>query len=620
MTTSAMARDRTAAATGAAAPPVLSVRGLTTSFLVDGHWSTVVRNVSFDVVPGETVAIVGESGSGKSVTALSVMRLLAKGASRIEGRVTLNGKDILALSDKAMQQVRGNDAAMIFQEPMTSLNPVFTIGRQISEALTCHGNIGPAEARAETTRLLEKVRIPNAAARFDDYPHQFSGGMRQRVMIAMALASRPKLLIADEPTTALDVTIQGQILDLIKLLQQEEGMAVLFITHDMGVVAEIADRTIVMLRGEVVEGGRTADIFTRGREPYTRALLAAVPRLGSMDGRHRPLRFPIVDQVTGEREEAREEKDTVRRDAEPVLKVKNLVTRFDVRGGLFGRKVGAVHAVENISFELHQGETLALVGESGCGKSTTGRSILRLVKPNSGTIHLDGFDVLSLDAARLRAMRRSIQMVFQDPFASLNPRMTIGATVAEPIIEHGLAGRSAARSRAAELLRQVGLSPDMMTRYPHEFSGGQRQRICIARALALDPKVIVADESVSALDVSIKAQVCNLLMDLQQKLGISLLFISHDMAVVERLCHRVAVMYLGEIVEIGPRQAVFGNPSHAYTRKLMAAVPVPDPARRRLRRSVAVDEIKSPMRPVGYTPPERHYRELADGHFVQIEA
>ena len=338
-----------------------------------------------------------------------------------------------------------------------------------------------------------------------------------------------------------------------------------------------------------------------------------------MRGHDRPLRFPVVDEVTGERKEAVEEDDTVKRDAAPVLEVKNLVTRFDVRGGLFGRKVGAIHAVENVSFNLFQGETLALVGESGCGKSTTGRSIMRLVEPNGGDVRLDGFDVLSLGSAQLRTMRRSIQMVFQDPFASLNPRMTVGTAVAEPIIEHGLAGREAAREQAAELLLQVGLGADMMKRYPHEFSGGQRQRICIARALALDPKVIVADESVSALDVSIKAQVCNLLMDLQQKLGISLLFISHDMAVVERLSHRVAVMYLGEIVEIGPRESVFATPSHSYTRKLMAAVPVPDPSRRTLRRSPVVDEIKSFVRPLGFSPPTRSYRQVAHGHFVQIE-
>ncbi len=601
------------------AQPILSVSDLTTSFLVDGEWRPVVKNISFEVMPGETVAIVGESGSGKSVTSLSIMRLLAKGSSRIEGSIRLNGRDLLALPEAEMRKVRGKDIAMIFQEPMTSLNPIFTIGRQISEALTCHGNISKAEAKAETIRLLEKVRIPNASSRFDEYPHQFSGGMRQRVMIAMALASRPKLLIADEPTTALDVTIQGQILDLIKVLQEEEGMSVLFITHDMGVVAEISDRTIVMYRGEAVETGRTDDIFHRGSHPYTRALLSAVPRLGSMKDQSQPLRFPIVDASTGERSEPKALADTVDQGKTPVLEVKNLVTRFELHGGLLARPTGAIHAVENVSFDLSQGETLSLVGESGCGKSTTGRSIMRLITPKSGEVRLDGYDVMKLGALELRRMRRSIQMIFQDPFASLNPRMTIGAAVAEPFIEHRLGSRAEAREKAADLLERVGLNADMMSRYPHEFSGGQRQRICIARALALDPKVIVADESVSALDVSIKAQVCNLLMDLQQSLNLSYLFISHDMAVVERVSHRVAVMYLGEIVEIGPRASVFENPQHPYTRKLMAAVPVPDPSRRGIRRNLAVDELKSPVRPVGYVPPTRQYREVSRGHLVRME-
>ncbi len=599
--------------------PVLSVSNLTTSFLVDGEWRKVVKDISFDVMPGETVAIVGESGSGKSVTSLSIMRLLARASSRIEGEIRLNGRDLLALPEAEMRKVRGKDVAMIFQEPMTSLNPIFTIGRQISEALTCHGNISKAEAKAETIRLLEKVRIPNASSRFDEYPHQFSGGMRQRVMIAMALASRPKLLIADEPTTALDVTIQGQILDLIKLLQEEEGMSVLFITHDMGVVAEISDRTIVMYRGEAVETGKTDDIFHRGQHPYTRALLSAVPRLGSMKDQPQPLRFPVVDASTGERSEPKALADTVDHRKTPVLEVKNLVTRFDLRGGLLARPMGAIHAVENVSFDLAQGETLSLVGESGCGKSTTGRSIMRLINPKSGEVRLDGYDVMKLNTLDLRRMRRSIQMIFQDPFASLNPRMTIGAAVAEPFIEHRLGSRAEAQEKAADLLERVGLKADMMSRYPHEFSGGQRQRICIARALALDPKVIVADESVSALDVSIKAQVCNLLMDLQQSLNLSYLFISHDMAVVERVSHRVAVMYLGEIVEIGPRASVFENPQHPYTRKLMAAVPVPDPSRRGIRRNLAVDELKSPVRPVGYQPPARHYREVSHGHLVRME-
>jgi len=598
--------------------PVLSVKNLTTSFLVDGEWKSVVRDVSFDVFPGETVAIVGESGSGKSVTSLSCMRLLAPGSSRIEGRIQLNGRDLLALSEKEMRAVRGNEESMIFQEPMTSLNPIFTIGRQISEVLTRHKGLSKQEARAETVRLLEKVRIPNAGARFDDYPHQFSGGMRQRVMIAIALASKPKLLIADEPTTALDVTIQGQILDLIKVLQEEEGMSVLFITHDMGVVAEIADRTIVMYRGEAVESGPTEEIFHHGKHPYTRALLSAVPKLGSMQDRKWPTRFAVVDMKTGEAPEPQEVAGTVASGKTPVLSVKNLVTRFAVRSGLFSRQTGSVHAVENISFDLHQGETLSLVGESGCGKSTTGRSIMRLIEPTGGEVALDGYDVLKLDSVGLRNMRKSVQMIFQDPFSSLNPRMTVGAAISEPFIKHKLGSAKDAKEKTADLLRKVGLSPDMARRYPHEFSGGQRQRIAIARALSLNPKVIVADESVSALDVSIKAQVCNLLLDLQESLNLAFLFISHDMAVVERVSHRVAVMYLGEIVEIGPRAAVFDNPQHAYTKKLMAAVPVPDPARRGIRRGISNDELKSPVRPMGFVPPKREYREVSEGHLVQV--
>ncbi|MQB06762.1 ABC transporter ATP-binding protein [Agrobacterium tumefaciens] len=598
--------------------PVLSVRNLTTSFLVDDAWKSVVRNVSFDVAPGETVAIVGESGSGKSVTSLSIMRLLSPAFSRIEGEVLLNGRNLLALSEKEMRGVRGNDVSMIFQEPMTSLNPIFTIGRQISEVLIRHKGLSKQQARAETVRLLEKVRIPNAAGRFDEYPHQFSGGMRQRVMIAMALASRPKLLIADEPTTALDVTIQGQILDLIKLLQEEEGMSVLFITHDMGVVAEIADRTIVMFRGDEVETGPTGDIFQRGKHPYTRALLSAVPKLGSMRDRQWPTRFPVLDMKTGLSTEPVEVAETVASGQTPVLSVKNLVTRFPIRSGLLARQTGAVHAVENVSFDLFQGETLALVGESGCGKSTTGRSIMRLVEPTAGEVSLDGYDVMRLDTVGLRNMRKSVQMIFQDPFSSLNPRMTVGTAISEPFIKHKLGTTKQAKEKTADLLEKVGLTADMASRYPHEFSGGQRQRIAIARALALDPKVIVADESVSALDVSIKAQVCNLLLDLQQSLNLAFLFISHDMAVVERVSHRVAVMYLGEIVEIGPRAAVFDNPQHAYTKKLMAAVPVPDPARRGIKRGISNDELKSPIRPIGFQTPTRNYKTVSPGHLVQV--
>ncbi|PTM61570.1 ABC transporter ATP-binding protein [Phreatobacter oligotrophus] len=602
-----------AASTG----PVLSVNNLVTSFLREGEWNAVVKGISFEVGAKETVAIVGESGSGKSVTALSIMRLIPPQSGKVEGSIKLVGRELTTINDKAMNHVRGNEIAMIFQEPMTSLNPVLTIGFQIAEALIYHRGLSRQEAEAETVRLLEKVRIPAAKSRFHEYPHRFSGGMRQRVMIAMALACRPKLLIADEPTTALDVTIQAQILELIKELQEEEGMSVLFITHDMGVVAEIADRTVVMYQGKAVETGKTEQIFAAPAHPYTKALLSAVPQLGSMKGIARPMRFPVVDKMTGESDVPVETPDTVKAADRPVLEVANLTTRFDIHSGLFGKVSGRVHAVENVSFSLHAGETLALVGESGCGKSTTGRSILRLIQPNSGSVVVDGEDVLTLDNAKLRDMRKRMQIIFQDPFASLNPRMSIGSAIAEPFYAHGLASGSEARDRVADLLTRVGLSPDMASRYPHEFSGGQRQRICIARALALGPKLIVADEAVSALDVSVKAQVVNLMLDLQASMGLAYLFISHDIAVVERMCHRVAVMYLGEIVEIGPRAEVFGNPQHPYTKKLMAAVPIPDPSRRQQKRGVSNDEIKSPVRAPDYVPPVRQYREISPGHVVQ---
>jgi len=603
---------------GAAQTPVLSISGLTTSFMREGQWIPVVRNVSFDVAAKETVAIVGESGSGKSVTALSIMRLIPQESGRIQGSIKLAGRDLLTLPEQAMRDVRGNEVAMIFQEPMTSLNPVMTIGFQIAEALIYHRGVSRSAAEAETVRLLEKVRIPAAKSRFHEYPHRFSGGMRQRVMIAMALACKPKLLIADEPTTALDVTIQAQILELLKVLQQEEDMSILFITHDMGVVAEIADRTVVMYDGQAVEADNTARIFAAPAHPYTRALLAAVPRLGSMAGRARPMRFPIVDKVTGMSDEPTETPDTASTAERPVLEVANLTTRFAIRSGLFGKVSGRVHAVENVSFSLHAGETLALVGESGCGKSTTGRSILKLIEPDSGAILVDGANVLGMGTRALRELRKRMQIVFQDPFASLNPRMSVGSAIAAPLRAHGLASSSQAREKVADLLVRVGLTADMASRFPHEFSGGQRQRICIARALALGPKLIIADEAVSALDVSVKAQVVNLMLDLQASMGLAYLFISHDIAVVERMSHRVAVMYLGEIVEIGPRAAVFENPQHPYTKKLMAAVPVPDPARRAEKRAVSSDEIRSPVRAPYYQPPVRQYREVTPGHVVQV--
>jgi peptide/nickel transport system ATP-binding protein len=498
---------------------------------------------------------------------------------------------------------------------MTSLNPVLTIGFQISEALINHRAIDRRSAEAEALRILERVRVPAARQRLNDYPHRFSGGMRQRVMIAMALACRPKLLIADEPTTALDVTVQAEILELIKSLQDEDGMSVLFITHDMGVVAEVADRVVVMWRGKKVEEGAAAAILTSPRQAYTQDLIAAAPRLGAMKGEASPKPFPEPERedVAGKAYRPFE----IPAESAPLLEVANLTTRFPVRAGLFGRLAARVHAVEGVSFSLRQGETLGLVGESGCGKSTTGRSILRLVEPSGGRIVFDGHDVRAVGPDALRQLRQRMQMIFQDPFASLNPRKSAGAAIAEPIIVHGLARPREAQERVADLLRKVGLSPDMAKRLPHEFSGGQRQRIAIARALGVAPKLIIADEAVSALDVSVKARVVNLLMRLQSELGLAFLFISHDIAVVERIAHRVAVMYLGEIVEIGPRAAIIDNPQHPYTQRLMAAALSPDPARRSLRRVASALEPMSAIRPLDFAAPQRLFAEVSPGHFVQ---
>ncbi|SED11322.1 ABC transporter ATP-binding protein [Rhodobacter sp. 24-YEA-8] len=601
--------------------PILSIRDLSVSFLgARKSWNRVIEGLSFDISPGETVALVGESGSGKSVTSLSVMGLLDPATSRIEGEISLAGHDVLKLDEAGMiRHIRGQAAAMIFQEPMTSLHPIYRVGDQITEALTSHHPMPKAEARKQAIALLERVRIPNAARRMDDYPHAFSGGMRQRVMIAMALASRPKLLIADEPTTALDVTVQGEILDLLKDLQAEYGMAMLFITHDMGVVAEMADRTVVMLRGRSVEQGPTAEIFATPREPYTKALLASVPVLGSMTGAPAPLRFPLVDMASGVAGAALPLQSSPDMRA-PILDVQDLVTRFDVRGGLFNRRVAQVHAVENVSFRIFPGETLSLVGESGCGKSTTGKSIIRLNNRSTGSVKMGGDELFALRPEAMRLKRREIQMIPQDPLASMNPRMTVGDALVEPFTEHRMGTAAEGRAKAATLMEQVGLTRAMLERYPHEFSGGQRQRVCIARALMLDPKLIIADESVSALDVSVKAQVVNLLLDIQDRLGIAFLFISHDIAVVERVSHRIAVMYMGEIVEIGPRAEIMERPRHAYTRQLIGAVTVPDPARRHLRRNQQVKELKTPIRPLGFKPPERRYEEVSPGHLVMIEA
>jgi len=596
---------------------VLEIEDLSIAFGRGENTFRAVKSLSLHVDRGETLAIVGESGSGKSVTSLAVMRLVEFGGGRIEsGRMTFHrgaGQtvDLIAASEDSMRAMRGNDLGMIFQEPMTSLNPVFTVGSQIVEAIRLHQPGDARSAQAAARRILDQVRIPDAGAIMGRYPHELSGGMRQRVMIAMALACKPALLIADEPTTALDVTIQAQILQLIRELQHEMDMGVIFITHDMGVVAEVADRVMVMRKGDVVEHNDVQGLFKAPQHPYTQALMAAVPRLGAMRGTTLPARFPLLSDSKGKTSEpaAVPAKDEV------VLSVRGLVTRFDVRGGVFARIKKRVHAVEQVSFDLHAGETLALVGESGCGKTSTGRSLLRLAKTTRGTIAFEGKPVSQDDPASLLALRRNMQFVFQDPFASLNPRMRVGECVKEPMLIHRLHSGAAADRRAAELFERVGLDASMMRRWPHEFSGGQRQRICIARALSVDPKVLIADESVSALDVSIQAQIVNLLIDLQRDLGVSYLFISHDMAVVERISHRVAVMYLGQIVEIGPRQAIFENPQHAYTRKLMQAVPIADPAARR-RAALELSELPSPARAVGDEPVVQPLVQVGDGHFV----
>ena len=529
--------------------------------------------------------------------------------------------DLTTAGDDTLRRIRGNEIAMIFQEPMTSLNPVFTIGNQIAEALILHQAMSPAQARAQTLALLHKVRLPDAERLADSYPHSLSGGMRQRVMIAMALSCQPSLLIADEPTTALDVTIQAQILNIIRELQRDLNTAVMFITHDMGVVAQMADDVVVMWRGRPVEQGPVEQIFHRPQHPYTRALLSAVPKLGSMQGQPLPQRTPLIvlEGDTPREVGTTQVQDTV--DAtKTLLSVDKLTTRFDVGHSLWGRVTHRVHAVEQVSLNIYPGETLALVGESGSGKSTIGKTLQQLVPASGGTVCFNGQDVQSLDAAGRQRIKQEIQYIFQDPFAALDPRKTIGFSIAEPIHTHRLlTHEDAIQKRLAELLHDVGLSPEHLKRYPHELSGGQRQRVCIARALACNPQLIIADESVSALDVSIQAQIIDLLMELQARLKLSYLFITHDMAVVEKISHRVAVMYLGQIVEIGSRQDIFENPQHPYTKKLLAAVPIAEPGRTIDARLIE-GEIPSPVRKVGNEPTILRFREVAPGHRVALVA
>ncbi len=596
---------------------IAKIENLRVEFQTKSGTVVGVEDVSFEINPGETVCVVGESGSGKSVSSLSLMRLIEFGGGDIaSGRMLFDRKDSgqidLSETDQdLMRTIRGNEIGMIFQEPMTALNPVFTVGRQLTEGLRLHKGMSKAQAEERALELMRQVRIPEPERRLKQYPHELSGGMRQRVVIAMALACEPRLLIADEPTTALDVTIQAEILALMDRLKRETGTAVMFITHDMAVVAQMADRVVVMFRGNKVEEGTVEEIFENPQHPYTQALLAAVPKLGEMTGTDlpRPMRLlgrdgSDVPPITGS--------------DEVLLEVKNLTTRFPVKGGFFRRTVANVHAVEDVSFSVKKGQTLSLVGESGCGKSTAGRSILRLVEPQEGSIFLDGKDVMAMGQADLREARRDMQMVFQDPFASLNPQMQLADQVSEPMRNFGIGSSAEMQKKVENLFDRVELPRSFMQRYPHELSGGQRQRIAIARALALNPKLIVADEAVSALDVSVQAQVLNLMLELQAELGLSFLFISHDMAVVERVSHYVGVMYLGRIVELGPRRAVFENPQHPYTQALMKAVPIADPRKRKSEKDLNFKPIPSPIHGLDYAPEPSVYREVEPGHKVLI--
>jgi peptide/nickel transport system ATP-binding protein len=595
--------------------PIAQIEGLRVEFQTKDGPVVGVEDVSFFINPGETVCVVGESGSGKSVSSLSLMRLVEYGGGTIaNGRLLFDRKDggqldLAGADPDLMRHIRGNEIGMIFQEPMTALNPVFTVGRQLTEGLRLHMGMTKDQAEERAVELLRQVRIPEPERRLHQYPHELSGGMRQRVVIAMALACEPRLLIADEPTTALDVTIQAEILALMDRLKRETGTAVMFITHDMAVVAQMADRVVVMFRGNKVEEGTVQEIFENPQHDYTKALLAAVPKLGEMTGTKVPSPMKLLGSEG-------QNIDPILGTNDVLLNVKNLTTRFVVKGGFFRQTVANVHAVEDVSFTINKGQTLSLVGESGCGKSTAGRSILRLVEPMSGEIDLDGVNIMKLDQSRLREARLDMQMVFQDPFASLNPQMQLSDQVAEPMWNFGTLSGDALQKRVEMLFDRVELPRSFMRRYPHELSGGQRQRVAIARALALNPKLIIADEAVSALDVSVQAQVLNLMMELQSELGVSYLFISHDMAVVERVSHQVGVMYLGRIVERGPRDRVFENPQHPYTQALMKAVPIADPRQRKDERDLNFKPIPSPIHPVGYTPEPSVYDEVEPGHFV----
>lgn len=546
---------------------VLKVEDLKVSF---GSFEAV-KGLSFDIRPRETLALVGESGSGKSATALSILRLIEREGGQItNGRIFLsNGSDVVDLCnlpEEGLTRTRGNLISMVFQEPMTSLNPVLRIGDQVSEVFMHHRGMNRRQAWGASENALEKVQIPNPGRRLNQFPHELSGGLRQRVMIAMALACRPSLLIADEPTTALDVTTQAEILKLIKSLQNEIGMGVLFITHDMGIVAEIADRVVVLKQGEKVEEAAVEDLFARPQASYSKQLMAATPKLGSGS----------ETEVAG---------------TDTVLSVDKLSTRFAARKSLFRKRDAGTLAVDSVSLSIRKGETLGLVGESGCGKSTLARSILRLIEPEGGQVTISGHQMTGLSQQALRASRKDVQMVFQDPYASLNPRLSIKDLITEPARIHGLVRSGDVRDMATSLVTRVGLEEEAIERFPHQFSGGQRQRLCIARALSVAPKLIIADEAVSALDVSIARQITDLMLDLQKRDGLSFLFISHDIAVVERVSHRIAIMFQGKIVETGESDRVLSRPEHPYTQMLLSSVPNPDPLNRRLSGASTLEPV-----------------------------
>lgn len=575
---------------------LLEIKNLVTEFRSDGEVTKAVNNVSFTLNKGETIGIVGESGSGKSVTSLSAMRLIPNPPGEITGgEILFHGKDgvidLVKATEKQMRSLRGNEIAMIFQEPMTSLNPVYTCGDQVAEAIMLHQKVNKKEAKKITIELFKKVELPRPDVMFDTYPHQISGGQKQRVMIAMAMSCNPSILIADEPTTALDVTVQKTILELMMQLQQEQDMGIMFITHDLGVIAELADKVVVMYKGKIVEQGTVMDIFTNPQHPYTKGLLACRPPLnrrlhwlptvsdfmsvdenGEMKEKNKSVEEVTENLVISPEETAKKHEKIYAQ--EPILEIKNLKTYFPISKGVFGRAKEYVKAVNDVSFKVYPGETLGLVGESGCGKTTLGRTILKLVEPTAGNIIFEGKDITNLSVKEMREYRKEMQIIFQDPYSSLNPRITIGEAIMEPMRVHNVFNSDAERKeRVMELLKRVDLPEHHFYRYPHEFSGGQRQRICIARSLALNPKFIICDESVSALDVSVQAQVLNLLNELKEEFKFTYIFISHDLSVVKFMSDKMIVMQEGVVKEMGYADEIYNNPKTDYTKSLINAIP-----------------------------------------------